>query len=62
MKVIPLSIISWNVLGLGENDKCANIFSQRSAQRPTIALFQETKLLDPLVAEIRSFFALLGFS
>lgn len=54
MKNESYSIVSWNVRGLGDNDKCANVFSEINQLRPSIALFQETKLLKPDTIKIRS--------
>ena len=54
MKNASYYIVSWNVRGLGDNDKCANVFSEINPLRPSIALLQETKLQTPDTIKLRS--------
>ena len=54
MKNATYSIVSWNVRGLGDNDKCSNVFSEINLLRPSIALLQETKLQKPDTNKLRS--------
>lgn len=39
-----LSILSWNVRGLGDQSKCNVVSSDIFCERPVLALLQETKL------------------
>lgn len=55
MKNESYYIVSWNVRGLGDPDKCADVLSELTALRPSIALLHETKLEDPPINKIRSF-------
>ena len=49
------TILSWNVCGLGDVDKCKHIFSEIIAIEPSVALLQETKLDFVLVPKLNSF-------
>jgi exonuclease III len=50
-----ISIVSWNVRGLGEDDKCISVRDVFATCRPAIALVQETKVRDVSSQKIKSF-------
>jgi exonuclease III len=50
-----ISIVSWNVRGLGEDDKCISVRDVFTTCRPATALVQETKLRDVSSQKIKSF-------
>ena len=50
-----ISICSWNVCSLGDDDKCNAVLSELLAINPHIALLQESKLESYTDAKLRSF-------
>lgn len=46
---------TWNVRGLGDDDKCKEILSELIMIRPSIALLQESKLQNIHVTKLHSF-------
>jgi hypothetical protein len=49
------SVLSWNVRGLGDDDKCKDILSELFTIKPSVALLQESKLELLPVVKINSF-------
>lgn len=43
---VDYSVLSWNVHGLGRQDKCDTVYDTISVSHPHIAYLQETKLSD----------------
>jgi exonuclease III len=39
-----ISLLSWNIRGLSQDDKCDDVLSELISAAPTIASLQETKL------------------
>lgn len=50
-----ISILSWNVRGLGEPDKCKLVSATISSVRPVLIMLQETKLANIDALKARSF-------
>lgn len=50
-----LSICSWNVRGLGDDQKCSDVLAELFAVKPHIALLQESKLESISNQKLRSF-------
>ena len=48
-------LISWNVRGLGDSDKCDVVRDTLTTVKPTVVCLQETKLSSTSVAKARSF-------
>jgi exonuclease III len=40
-----LSLLSWNVRGLGQERRCQDVLSELIAERPSLVTLQETKLV-----------------
>ena len=52
---VPLLIVSWNVRGLGDSDKCKTIRDTLVSARLDVACIQETKLSRTDPTKARSF-------
>ena len=50
-----ISLLSWNVHGLSQDDKCDDVLSELISVAPTIAGLQETKLSSLSAVKARSF-------
>lgn len=50
-----LTFFSWNVRGLGQEQRCSDVLSELISQRPTLVALQETKLNQVERAKLRSF-------
>ncbi|GMI85922.1 hypothetical protein HRI_002261500 [Hibiscus trionum] len=51
---MELSIISWNIRGLGKKEKCCAVRKLITSRKPKILLIQETKLAAFTLATFRS--------
>lgn len=52
---VSFTIMSWNVRGLGDKNKCAIVRDAISSARPNVVCIQETKLCDVDRLKARSF-------
>lgn len=50
-----LSILSWNVRGLGDSEKCVTVRDAIQAATPTVVCLQESKLQDISLFKVRTF-------
>lgn len=55
VNVVSFSLVSWNVRGLGDHDKCTLVRDSLCAARPIVVCLQESKLASIPHAKARSF-------
>ena len=44
MNNLKLSLLSWNVRGLGQDERCRDVLAELVTSRPSLSFLQETKL------------------
>lgn len=50
-----LSVISWNVRGLGQSSRCDDVLCELISQRPDVVALQETKLMEVTSSKSKTF-------
>jgi exonuclease III len=56
MSTLCFAVETWNVRGLGEDDKCTSVCADLAAARPGLVALQETKLSSLSAQKIASSF------